>query len=79
MKKVIGYTIILIGLALGGYIGGYLLLIKAIMDAARGIDQGTITAMQIGITIVKCLFACPVGSMIGYVGLMCGAVIAQEV
>ena len=59
----------LIGGAVGGiYISGWVMFIKPIIEACRHFDAGTLTGVMVGVTILKCIFASTVGSLVIYIG-----------
>lgn len=67
MKKIICNLIIIIGVVLGLYVGGWLMFIKPILDATKAFNKGTLTGLMIICTIIKCFFAELVGLFIAYV------------
>lgn len=68
MRNVIGWIIIIGGLLLGAYVGLYLMFIYPILQCCRAYDAGTLTAFQIGVYVLECIFAMPCGGSI--IGLM---------
>jgi len=76
VRNVIGVLILLAGIIGGLYVGGWVLFIKPIIDACKAFDAGTLTALTVGITIIKCVFASAVGSVIAYLGVIIGKVVA---
>lgn len=72
MKNILGFFIIILSIIGGLYIGGWLLFIKPIIDACKAFDTDTLTAVIIGVTLIKCLFASTVGSLIVYIGVHFG-------
>lgn len=75
MKNVIGILVAIIGIVGGLYIGGWLMFIQPIMEACQHFDAGTLTGVIVGATVLKCIFASAVGSVIAYVGVFLGAII----
>lgn len=53
MKKIIGIVVLLIGWALGLYLGGYLLLVKGIIDFVYELRVPEISTWVIGVSLVK--------------------------
>lgn len=51
------------------------MFIRPIIEACKAFDTGTLTGMIIGATILKCIFATAVGSLIAYIGVLIGSVI----
>ena len=72
MKKIIGVLLIIAGIVGGLYVGGWLMFIKPIIEACKAFDAGTLTGMTVGVTVLKCIFASFVGSIITYVGYLIG-------
>ena len=64
MLGVIGFLIILAGILGGLYVGGWIMFIKPIIAACAAFDAGTLTGMIVGTTILKCIFASCVGTLI---------------
>ena len=64
MRNFISVLVFVFGLAAACYFGGWVMLIKPILAACAAFDAGTLTATIIGITIIKCLFAGVVFSLI---------------
>ena len=78
MKKflqIIGIIIIIAGVALGAYVGIGVMFIKPILSACAAFDAGTLTGSIVGLTVVKCIFAGVVGTLIGCVGVFVGEVV----
>lgn len=69
--KIILYKISqLINIALTAYVGLWLMFIKPIFDCCEAIDMGTLSGGLVAISIVKCLFAGVVGTVIYMIGAM---------
>lgn len=61
--------IIWIASAIGGlYVGGWVMFIKPIINAANAFDAGTLTSTMIIWTVLKCMFASTVGTFVFYMG-----------
>ena len=78
MKKLIGFLFFIGGILLGLYVGGWLLFVKPIIDVCIAIDNNTISAVIIGIAIIKCLLASFVGWIIAYLGITIGSVLLDN-
>ena len=78
MREFIGMAIAYVSIALGIYVGGWIMFIKPIINLIHMFDAGTLTGAIIGITIFKCLFSGTVGALIAYVGSAIGIVIAAK-
>ena len=59
----------IISVLAGLYVGGWLMFIRPIMTACAMFDAGTLTAVIIGKTVLSCLFAGIVGTVIVILGL----------
>lgn len=70
MKKTIGYIIIILGIALGIYIGGYLMLYGGIIDIINNAEPLHLKGVAIG--ILKVVF-CEVGVFPIYLGAILGS------
>ena len=67
----IAYVFILIAsIAAGLYVGGWVMFIQPIIDACAYFDAGTLSAVIVGTTIIKCVFASTVGALIVTFGIM---------
>ena len=78
MKKIIGVLLMIVGVVGGLYVGGWMLFIQPIIEACQTFDAGTLTGTIVGITVLKCIFASAVGSIIAYVGFLVGGVLATD-
>lgn len=70
MRKVLAWLILLAGIVGGLYVGAYLMFIKAILIAFHAFDIGSLTAVLVGKTIIKCVFASVVGGLIAFAGFI---------
>lgn len=73
MKKainILGTIIIIVSMLLGLYVGLWLLFVGGIIQIANAINP--INTLQIGLGILKIIFASPVGWMIGFLGTLIG-------
>ena len=75
MKKIIAKIIFILSIALAIYVGGWCMFITPIIDACKHFDAGTLTGVIIGTTVLKCIFASAVSSIIVYVGIIIAAVL----
>lgn len=76
MRKFIGLLFTIGGLLLGLYVGLWLMFVKPIMDVCLAIDNNAISAVIVGIAIIKCVLAGFIGWVIAYIGIMIGGVIS---
>ena len=72
MKNIVGITLILAGIIGALYVGGWVMFIQPIMDACRHFDAGTLTGTIVGVTVLKCIFASTVGTIIASIGITSG-------
>lgn len=77
MRKLIGILLITVGILGGLYVGGWLMFIYPILEACSAFDNGTLTAMLIGVTVFKVIFAGVTGIAIAWLGFLLGAIIIQ--
>lgn len=78
MWAMFGVTIILGSWIGGAYVGGWLMFIKPIMDCCKAFDAGALTALMVGVSIIKCFFAGAVGGLIAYIGTNIGILIGGK-
>ena len=78
MKKIIGVLLMIAGVVGGLYVGGWMLFIQPIIEACQAFDAGTLTGTIVGITVLKCIFASGIGSIIAYVGFLVGGILATD-
>lgn len=78
MKEAIGYLLMIIGIAAGLYVGGWLMFIQPILEACRCFDAGTLTGTIVGVTILKCVFSGAIGSIIAWLGVVLGSVVINS-
>ena len=78
MRKIIAILVIVAGIIGGLYVGGWMLFIQPIIAACRAFDAGALTAYLVGITILKCIFASTVGTIIALVGFTAGRIIGES-
>lgn len=64
MKNILAVIVFILGVVLAGYTGGWLLFIKPIIDCCKAFDAGSLTGLMVGITVLKCVFASAVASII---------------
>ena len=77
MKNLVAVLVAVAGVLLGLYTGGWVLFIQPIIQACKAFDAGVLTATIIGITIVKCVCAEAVGSIIAYISILVAGLIAS--
>lgn len=62
-KDFLAYSIVIIGIILGLYVGGWIMFIKPIMSCCYAFDAGVLTVADVGVAAIKCVFA----SFVGYI------------
>lgn len=72
MGKLLGNVIIAVSWLAALYVGLWVMFIQPIMVACQAFDAGRLTGAMVGVTILKCIFAGCVGTIIGYVGTAFG-------
>ena len=77
MRDIIGIIIGVLSVIGGIYVGGWLMFVQPIIGACQHFDAGTLTGVIVGITIIKCVFASVVGTLIAYIGVFIGGLIAD--
>jgi hypothetical protein len=78
MRKFIGALLILAGIALGLYVGGYLLFIGGIVQAFTALTVAPISAMGLAVGVFKVACAAFVGWLIFWVcTIISGAFLAS--
>lgn len=64
MRETLFWIVIIVGIALGIYAGGWLLFIKPIIAVCAAYDAWTLTGSMIGWTIIKCLVFAPIAAKV---------------
>ncbi len=75
VKNMIGNLLVVAGVVGGLYVGGWIMFIQPIIEACKAFDAGTLTGLIVGVTVLKCIFATTVGSIIAYIGVFVGSVL----
>ena len=68
IKGIISSIIFIGSIICALYVGGWVMFIQPIIEACKAFDAGTLTGLVVGTTILKCIFASAVGSIIMYIG-----------
>lgn len=71
----LGWLFYIVGIVGGLYVGGWLMFIKPIIEACQRFDAGTLTGMIVGTTVLKCIFANPIGLFVAYMGVALGNIL----
>lgn len=77
MRIVLAILVLIIGVLLACYVGGWVLFIKPILAACAAFDAGTLTATVLGVTVIKCLLASAVASVIIAVAYVIAKILAD--
>lgn len=77
LRKIIGNMIMLLGVAVGLYVGLWLMFIRPIIETAAAFDNGTITAMMVAGAILQVLLSTGTGSVIAGIGIIAGAAVKE--
>lgn len=72
VRTVLGVLIMVVGFAIAGYMGIWEMFIGPIIDACKHFDAGTLTGLMVGKTIIKCIFASTVSSLIAWASYFAG-------
>lgn len=64
LRIILGAILIFGGLIFAGYVGIWEMFIGPIIDACKAFDEGVLTALIIGKTVLKCCFASTVSALI---------------
>ena len=77
MKSTIAMIVFFIGCLLGLYVGGWMMFLKPIINAVTMYDAGILTGAIIFWTVIKCIFAGFVGTVIACIGLIIASIISK--
>ena len=72
MKNIVSLLLLITGVVLGVYIGGWVMFISPILACALAFDAGLLTGMLIVAAALKCIFA----SFVGYLTFWVFAMLA---
>ena len=70
MKKIIGILIVIVGIALGIYVGAWLMFIGGIMQIVNSINPVNVLGIALG--IARIVF-CEIGGLIANLGVVIGS------
>ena len=74
-KTICGWLVMIGSVALGLYVGGWMMFIQPIIEACKAFDAGTLTGLIVGVSELKCLFAGTVGGLIIYIGALISSIL----
>ncbi|MGL4573017.1 MAG: hypothetical protein ACRCVJ_18400 [Clostridium sp.] len=78
MKNIIGVLLVIAGVALGAYVGFWIMFVGGIMGIANAWDIGTLSASLIGWNVIKILSASFVGYGIFSVLAFIGGILIED-
>ena len=73
MKHILALLVFIFGVILAAYTGGWVLFVKPIIEACKALDSGNLTALTVGITVIKCVAAGTVAGLIVYISSIIAA------
>lgn len=77
-RNFLGIILMIIGIILGLYVGGWWMFVVPIITCCEAYDVGVLTASMIGWSVIKCILAGFVGRFIYVVFASIGKVVAGE-
>lgn len=77
-KTWIGVILFIVGIVTGFYVGGWLMFVKPIMDCCYAFDAGILKVSNVGMAIIKCVFATPIGVVIFWIFSIIAALIGES-
>lgn len=75
MRQILALIVFIGSIVLGVYAGVWQMFIHPIIEACMYFDAGTLTGTIIGITVLKCIFASAVSSIIIHVGAVIATIL----
>ena len=72
IKASLGIIIMVISFFGGVYIGGWILFLNPIINCLKAFHVGSLTGIMVALTLLKCIFAIPIGERIVKVGNVVG-------
>lgn len=78
MKTLIGLLLVLGGVALGLYVGLWLMLVGGIVEIVRSIQADHLDGLRLALGIVRVIFANAVGVICGVVLIAPGAALMKD-
>lgn len=77
-RSFLGIIIMIVGIILGLYVGGWWMFVVPIITCCEAYDAGVLTASMLGWSVIKCILAGFVGRFIYVVMASIGRVVAGE-
>lgn len=77
MRILVGTGIMILGIILGVYVGGWVMFVGGIVQFINSIASTPIYALGIAIGIVRIIFASMVGWLVASVGIVVGKIIME--
>ena len=78
MKNGIGITLILLGIALGIYVGLWLMIVGGIIQVVNAFQVDPVSARDIAIGIVRVWLGGLVGAIVGAIPVMLGMAVLKD-
>lgn len=78
IRMILAILVFIVGVIFAVYFGLWVMFIKPIMAACAAFDAGTLTAVIIGETVLKCIFASAAASVILAVFTGIAQIIAED-
>ena len=78
MKHILAVLVFIAGIIGACYVGGWVMFISPIIEACKAFDAGILTGTIVGVTVLKCIFATLVGSIIFYASIVIAALLLDE-
>ena len=64
MRQILAVLVFIAGIIGACYVGGWMMFVSPIIEACKAFDAGTLTGTIVGVTVLKCVFASLVTSII---------------
>lgn len=77
MRNILALIVFALGVILAAYTGGWVLFIKPIIEACKALDSGNLTALTVGVTVIKCVFAGTVAGLIIWLTSLIAGIIGK--
>ena len=75
MRQILTVLVFIAGIIGACYVGGWMMFISPIIEACKAFDAGTLTGTIVGVTVLKCVFASVVASIIIWVSTVIAALL----
>lgn len=75
IREIMSIVVFVVGAMVACYVGGWTMFLSPIINVCKSIDSNTLTALDVGIAVLKCIFALPVAWFMCY----CSAIFATVI